>query len=427
VRSPALAAVVLVVFEAALSAAAPGQELGPLDHLDRGLAALEAKKPEQAATELALAAVELPGEPEVSYALAKALALSGDSAGAIRMLGRVVAMGYGAGAATDPAFASLTGLAGFRALAPKIAENEKPIVASAPSFTIPEPDLIPEGIAWDPKTRTLFVSSLAKHKIVAIAPDGAVRDFVPPGRDGLPLVLGMKVDGEGRSLWACTAEGDPAEGTNAARRSYLFRFDLATGKTLGKIPSPEGGKHLFNDLALASGGDAYLTDSEEGSVYRLRAGADAVERLLPAGSFIYPNGIALSDDGRLLYIAHAAGIAVRDLSTGALFPLSAPDDVSLAGIDGLSFRRGALIGVQNGTRPHRVTLFALTPALDRVTGARVLERGNPLFDIPTTGAVAGDAYFFMANTQLRALGPGGVVKEPEKRKPVVILKLDLPR
>src|SRR5262249_4650137 len=139
--------------------------------------------------------------------------------------------------------------------------------------------------------------------------------------------------------------------------------------------------------------------------------------------------------GRMLYIAHAAGIAVRDLSTGAVFRLSAPDDVSLAGIDGLSFHRGALIGVQNGTRPHRVVQFALTPALDRVTGARVLERGNPLFDIPTTGAVAecsgvkkvGDAcYYFMANPQLRALGPGGVVKEPEKRKPVVILKLALP-
>ncbi len=92
--------------------------------------------------------------------------------------------------------------------------------------------------------------------------------------------------------------------------------------------------------------------------------------------------------------------------------------------------------MQNGAKPHRVVLFSLAPSLDRVTGARVLERGNPLFDIPTTGAVAersegknvGDAcYYFMANTQLRALGPGGVVKEPEKRKPVVILKLDLPR
>lgn len=435
-RKPARAALLGALVLVAGAASPEAQDLGPLEHYDRGIAALEAKKPELAKTELALAAVELPGEPEILYALAKALAVSGDSAGALRTLGRVVAMGYGAEAPADPAFASLAGLAGFQALAPKIAENTRPVLNAAPAFTIPEADLIPEGIAWDPKTRTLFVGSLAKHKIVAISAEGKIRDFVPSGRDEMQLVLGMKVDSARGSLWACTAEGDPLEGENTARRSYLFRFDLATGKMLQKIPSPGGGKHLFNDLAISNGGEIYLTDSEEGSVYRLRPGSDSVERLLPAGSFVYPNGIALSDDGRMLYIAHAAGIALRDLSTGGVSPLAAPGDVSLAGIDGLSFWRGALIGVQNGTKPHRVVLFSLTPSLDRVTGARVLERANPLFEIPTTGAVAersegknvGDAYYyFMANTQLRALGPGGVVKEPEKRKPVVILKLDLPR
>ena len=76
--------------------------------------------------------------------------------------------------------------------------------------------------------------------------------------------------------------------------------------------------------------------------------------------------------------------------------------------------------------PNRVADFPLAPSLDRVTGVRVLERGNPAFEIPTTGAVAGNAYFFIANSQLRALTPEGV-KEPNKRKPVVILKLELPR
>ena len=411
----------------AVVAAAQESGPGPLDHYDRGVAALEAKKPEEARAELALAAAELPGEPEVLYALAKALALSGDSAGALRMLGRVVAMGCGVDAPGDPAFASLAALPAFQALLPKIAENGKPVGSAAPAFTIPEADLIPEGIAWDPGRRTLLLGSLAKRKIVAVAPNGAVSDFVPSGRDGLPMVLGMKVDGASKTLWVCSAEGDPAQGTAAARRAYLFQYDLATGKTLRKIPAPEGGKHLFNDLAIAPTGEIFLTDSEEGSVYRLRPGADKVERLFPAASFVYPNGIALSDDGRLLYVAHAAGIAVRDVATGVTFPLAAPNEVSVAGIDGLSFWRGALIGVQNGSKPHRVVLFAMTPSLDRVTGLRVLERGNPLFDIPTTGAVAGDTYYFMANTQLSALGPGGVVKEREKRKPVVILKLDLPR
>ena len=411
--------------------------LSPFARYERGVAALEAKKPEEAKKELALAAAALPDEPDVLYALAKAEALTGGSAAALKHLSRVVAMGYGLGAETDPAFGSLSSLPGFRSLAPAIAQNAEPVVRSAPAFTVGEADLIPEGIAWDPGTRSLFLGSLSKHKIIAVAPDGAVRDFVPPGRDGLPLVLGLKVD-RGRkpaSLWACAAEGDPAEGENTSRRSFLFRFDLETGRTVQKIPSPAGGRHLFNDLAIARNGDVYFTDSEEGAFYRLPAGTESLERLVAADTLVYPNGIALSDDDRFLYVAHAGGILLWDVAKRRSSPLAGPEGVALGGIDGLSFWRGALIGVQNGTRPHRVALFALAPSLDRVTGLRVLERGNPLFDIPTTGAVAesgagknaGDAYYFMANTQLRALGPGGVVKEPDQRKPDVLLKLELPR
>lgn len=405
------------------------KELSPFARFERGAAALEAKKPEEAKKELALAASALPDEPEVLTALAKAEALTGDSAAALKHLSHVVAMGYGLGAETDPAFASLSSLSGFRALLPAIAENARPITRSAPAFTVGEADLIPEGIAWDPGTRSLFLGSLAKHKVVVVSSDGKVRDFVPPDRDGLPLVLGMKVDRERKppSLWACTAEGDPAEGENASRRSFVFRFDLETGKTLQKIPSPPGGRHLFNDLAIARNGDVYFTDSEEGTFYRLPAGTESLERLVPADTLVYPNGIALSDDGRFLYVADAGGILLWDVAKRRSSPLAGPGGVFLGGIDGLSFWRGALIGVQNGAKPHRVALFSLAPSLDRVTGLRVLERGNPLFDIPTTGAVAGEVYYFMANTQLSALGPGGVVKEPEKRQPVVILKLDLPR
>jgi hypothetical protein len=418
------------------ASSAAEKDPGPFVHYERGVAALEAKKPEEAKSELALASAALPDEPEILYALAKAEALAGDSAAALKHLSRVVAMGYGVGAETDPAFASLISRDEFRALAPAIAENARPVTHSAPAYTVTEADLIPEGIAWDPGTRSLFLGSLSKHKIIVVSPDGKVRDFVPSGRDGLPLVLGLKVDRDRTpgSLWACTSEGDPAEGESASRRSFLFRFDLESGKTLQKISSPPGGRHLFNDLAIARNGDVFLTDSEEGSFYRLPAGTESLDRLVPADTLVYPNGIALSDDGRLLYVAHAGGILLWEVTKRRSFPLAAPDGVALAGIDGLSFWRGALIGVQNGTRPHRVVLFPLALSLDRVTGMRVLERGNPLFDIPTTGAVAergegksvGDAdYYFMANTQLRALGPGGVVKEPEKRKPVVILKLSL--
>jgi sugar lactone lactonase YvrE len=440
VRTAVRVLAVAVAFSSSLFAAEPekgpaqnaaDKDPGPFAHYERGAAALGAKKLDEARKELSLAAAALPDEPDVLTALAKAEALTGDSAAALKHLSHVVAMGYGLGAETDPAFASLSSLPAFRALVPAIAENARPITRSTTAFTVAEVDLIPEGIAWDPGTRALFLGSLSKHKIVVVSSDGRVRDFIPSNRDGLPLVLGMKVDRDRApaSLWVCSAEGDPAEGENTSRRSFLYRFDLATGKTLRKIPSPAGGRHLFNDLAIAKNGDIYFTDSEEGSFYRLPAGADSLERLVPADTLPYPNGIALSDDGKLLYVAHAGGILLWDVAKRVSSPLAVvgQEGVYLGGIDGLSFAGGALIGIQNGATPHRVSLFTLAPSLDRVTSLSVLERGNPLFDIPTTGAVAGDSYYFMANTQLRALGPGGVVKEPDKRKPVVILKLALPR
>jgi hypothetical protein len=402
------------------------EEPGPYERYLRGIAALEAKDAARAVPDLEAAAGFFRKDPDVFLALAKAKALSGNSDGALLALARAVTLGGGAGADTDPAFASLRDRPAFRMLLPRIVANGKPIANATTAFTLKEADLIPEGIAWDPGSRTLFLGSLAKNKIVAIAADGggAVRDFVPSGRDGLRRVLGMKVDPARKSLWVCSAEPD-APGGNATRASTLFRFDLTTGKTLRKLPSAPGGKHLFNDIAVAKDGGLYLTDSEEGAVYRLRAGGDRLEVFLPGGELFYPNGIALSEDGRFLYVAHVLGIAAWELASGSRFDLPAPEDVTLVGIDGLSFHRGTLVAVQNGMEPNRVAQFRLAPSLDRVTGVRVLERGNPAFEIPTTGAVAGDVYYFIANSQLRALTPEGV-KDPGKRKPVVILKLDLP-
>ena len=404
-------------------------EVGPYERYQRGMAALEAKDAPRALPDLEAAASVFRRDPDVLYALAKAKALTGDADGAIATLARAVALGYGAGAGTDPAFASLADAdrPAFRALLPKIVANGRPLGSARVAFTLSEADLIPEGIAWDPGSRRLFVGSLARNKIVAISPDGRASDFVPSGRDGLRRVLGMKVDASRKSLWVCSAEADsPSPGGKATRASTLFRFDLATGKTLRKIPSPPGGTHLFNDIALEKDGGLFLTDSEEGAVYRLRAGRETLEVFQAPGRFFYPNGIALSDDGRYLYVAHVLGVAAWELGNGRSFDLPTPEDVTIVGIDGLSFHRGGLVAIQNGMEPNRVAYFPLAPSLDRVTGERVLERGNRNFEIPTTGAVAGNSYYVIANSQLRALGPEGV-KDPEKRKPVVILEIDLPR
>jgi sugar lactone lactonase YvrE len=421
-RFATLSAVWLFV---AVSAAAAQDELGPYERYVRGIEALDAGNAAKALPDLEAAAAVFSRNAEVLVSLAKAKALSGDPEGALAPLSRAVALGYGAGADTDPAFASLSARPAFRALLPAIRENGRPIGAAKVAFTLAEKDLIPEGVAWDPGSRTLFVGSLAKRKIVAVAADGTARDFVPSGRDGLQQVLGMKVDAARKSLWVCSAQGD-APGGGATRASTLVRFDLATGRALQTLASPPGGKHLFNDIAIEKDGGLFVTDSEEGTVYRLRAGAAKLETFQAPGRLFYPNGIALSGDGRFLYVAHELGIVAWELSNGRTFALPTPENVTVVGIDGLSFHRGALVAVQNGMEPNRIALFPLASTLDRVTSARVLERGNAHFEIPTTGAVAGDSYYFIANSQLRALGPDGVVKDPEKRKPVLILELALP-
>jgi hypothetical protein len=47
-----------------------------------------------------------------------------------------------------------------------------------------------------------------------------------------------------------------------------------------------------------------------------------------------------------------------------------------------------------------------------------------LFDVPTTGAVAGDTFYFVANSQLHNYGAKGIV-DRAKLRPISILKLKL--
>ncbi len=69
------------------------------------------------------------------------------------------------------------------------------------AFRIPEKDLIPEGITYNPSTKTFYVSSISKRKIVSVDEQVRIKDFISSGQDGIGEVLGLKV-AEGK-LWAC--------------------------------------------------------------------------------------------------------------------------------------------------------------------------------------------------------------------------------
>ena len=292
--------------------------------------------------------------------------------------------------------------------------------------TVAEPDLIPEGIAFDPATRTLYLGSIRKRKIVAVSPEGRVRDFVPPARDGLWSVLGMKVDPERRTLLACSeVDGPGMEGFVPADlgKSGVFELDLATGKTLHVYRAPAG-RHLFNDLAFTHGA-IWVTDSEEGSVWRIDRRSGRVERYAPAGRLVYPNGIAIDPKERALFVADERTIYVVDLVAKSRRELGHSPGTRLGEADGLYFDRGALLAIQNGHAPIRVARFSLSSGLDRITGEMTLAEDDPRLPEPTTGAVAGDVMYLVGDSQLRAIGKDGTLWPREKLAPVRIYEMPL--
>jgi len=291
--------------------------------------------------------------------------------------------------------------------------------------TIAEPDLIPEGIAFDPSTRRLFLSSIRKRKIVALSPEGKVRDFVRPAQDGLWSVLGMKVDSERRTLLACSEVDGPGMLDYVPAdlgKSAVYEFDLGTGKTLRTFRAPPG-RHLFNDLVFTRE-TIWVTDSAEGSVWRIDRRTGRLARLA-ARRFAYPNGIALDAKARTLFVGDDRSIYAVDPAAGTRRELAHPAGTKLGQADGLYFDHGALIAIQNGDPPVRIVRFALSPELDRVTGEMALASGDPRFPEPTTAAVAGDVLYFVGDAQIRALAKDGTLWPREKLAPVRIYEMAL--
>jgi sugar lactone lactonase YvrE len=173
-------------------------------------------------------------------------------------------------------------------------------------------------------------------------------------------------------------------------RSMLAVYDLRDGHLVRKI---ETAGAMLNDLALLEDGSLFATDMGRHNVMRLAPDATTLE--IWAKDFSYPNGIAVSEDQKFLYVADFRGITRFNLSDQSRTRIESKS--LLGGIDGLSMHRGKLIGIQNTTGKARV--IRLDPANGDV---EILEAGNPFFEIPTTGAVAGDDYYFIANPGLRS-------------------------
>jgi len=393
---------------------------GIVDNYQTFLTAYNDKKYEQC-VQLGEVLAKQTDHPGIQYKLAECYCQVNQTAKSLDLLGVLAKRGLSYKIEDNEGFARLYSDKRFSEYVRAFQENRVVIDKSTVAFAIGDSLLIPEGIAAGSIHQTLFVGSLARHKVIRCSVDGSCADFATGNQSGFWMALGMKVSPDLKSLWICSAsEQEPTNGY-----SGIFGFDIASGKLIGKfVMDNRDGAHLFNDLVITRNGDIYFTDSKAGKVWRKQSGSDALTEY--STGLVYPNGIALDEGKKALFIADFTGLYITDLATGKRSPLNHQGRTYLNGIDGLYYYRGSLIGIQDsGNQDDRVVRFYYDVNKKVVTKTRTLQSFRQDFIIPTTGTVVNGNLYYIANSQLRSLQPDGTITNPEKLVKPVILKLKI--
>ena len=354
---------------------------------------------------------DFPGNARVLHDLVAVEARLGNFDASLQHLGRYLAMGLlpnmqsqGIQALRD---------AGKLSDLPEMKKNAEPVSGSILVFRLADAALIAEDIAYDPASRRFFISSVRQKKIIRCDEQGKCEDFVT-SRTDQPLwgIFALHVDAQRKLLWATTANMSGVEGFQPAEdgRSAVLKFDLKSGKLLKRYAPEYNGKHALGDMTVAPDGTVYVSDGLSGDVYLIDPKRDTMQALLPNGDFISPQTPALSDDGKILYVAdYTQGIAAVRLADRRVQWLSAQAPTATFTADGLYAVGNRLFAVQNGTLPERIAEFTLSSPI-QIESWKVLEANTPYLGDPTHGVVVGHDFYFIANSGWDRVGDDGGLK-----------------
>lgn len=322
------------------------------------------------------------------YALARNYDRLRDTRNVVRSLSRLHKLGWDLGIGPHH-FANTRNDEGFVRLAKKLEQREREVHRATNAFTFSkERDVRSEGIAYDPIDDRFYFSGNAST-LLRVDRHGAITELSVEPEGQKFERLGLRIDAERRQLWTVAAVFDSSAPADEKGRSVLSVYDLRDGRLLRRIHTGSAEQRsTLNDLTLLSDGTAFITETQRDQVLRLAPNANTFE--VWADGFRGPNGIAHSADGRTLYVADFFGIHAIDLATRSRRLL--PSKTPLNAIDGLLEHNGTLLAIQNNLGRPRVV--RVHPADARV---EVLEAKNPLLHVPSTGVVANNELFFMAN------------------------------
>ena len=247
----------------------------------------------------------------------------------------------------------------------------------------------PEGVAWDNRSKSFFVGTVATGTIYrATLRDTTLRPFITPDPADPPdAAVGMKVAG-GKLFVA----GGPT--------GSIYVYKIKTGALLARFETGPGG--FLNDLVVTQKGDVYVTDSFRPTLWHLtgamvKAGTGPPEGISVAPEVAYTagefnlNGIVERRGGRELIVVNTFSksffrIDINRNNTAArtITKIDAPE----LGGDGLLIDRGRLLVVTGN--PAAVTVLKLSRNDLRARVDKVLT--DPSLRGPSTIARAKDRY-----------------------------------
>lgn len=241
----------------------------------------------------------------------------------------------------------------------------------------------PESLTMAPGG-VLIVGSASSPYVYKVRPGSQLAEkFIdassePPGT----FFFGMLADVSSNMLWTCQLTPVP-DVVPARRHTALRGFDLATGAPKLRWNLP-GENSTCNDLAVGPDKALYITDTANGKIYKLPAGAAMAELYLEHRTLMGVDGITFLDG--VMYVTNVVFNNLYRIPVDATGKPGTPVDIwmdqPVKGPDGMRAANGRLIVAENGS--GKITAITVNGDKASVT---VLKEG---LKTPTGVEPAGD-------------------------------------
>ncbi len=198
---------------------------------------------------------------------------------------------------------------------------------------------------------TLIVGSASSPFVYKVRPGSTTAEkFVDASTEGAgTFFFGMLADAGSKTLWTCQLTPVP-DTKPVKRRTALRGFDLATGAEKLRWNLP-GDNSTCNDFSIGPDKALYISDTANGKIYRLPAGASS------AALFLEDLGALRGIDG--ITFLHGT-LYVNNVITNKLYripvkagkaaqPVELQLDQAVKGPDGMRAANGKLFLAENGS------------------------------------------------------------------------------